>query len=163
MKLSKSVEYAFRALLQLATSDGSKPIPCRRLAQLGRIPERFLLQILRSMVTRGILRSTRGAEGGYTLAKPAAAISLLEVIESIEGPLEPQLAKGDLLNDPGIAILRGALQRLVASQRVRLDAVSLTDLLPRPRAADKQPVPEPHLPMAGKVFPVDECLAPANS
>jgi Rrf2 family protein len=52
------------------------------------MPERFLLQILRVLVTHGILKSTRGVEGGYSLSRSPEAISLLEVIEAIDGPLE---------------------------------------------------------------------------
>jgi hypothetical protein len=54
------------------------------------MPERFLLQILRVLVTHGILRSTRGVDGGYALTKPADQISLLEVIEAIDGPLDSE-------------------------------------------------------------------------
>ena len=86
MKLSRTVAYAVRATLQLAKSDSSTPVPCSQLAAEGKMPERFLLQILRNLVTHGILRSTRGVDGGYSLVRPPNEISLLEVIEAIEGP-----------------------------------------------------------------------------
>src|SRR5215471_15258008 len=88
MKLSRTAGYALVATLQLAQSDPSVPIPCSRLAAQGRMPERFLLQILRSLVTHGILHSTRGVEGGYTLQRPAEDISLLDVIEAVDGPMK---------------------------------------------------------------------------
>ena len=90
MKLSRTVSYAVRATLQLAQSDPSTPVPCSKLASEGDMPERFLLQILRMLVTHGILRSTRGVDGGYALTKPADQISLLEVIEAIDGPLDSE-------------------------------------------------------------------------
>ena len=87
MKLSRTVAYAVRATLQLAQSDSSTPVPCSQLAAEGKMPERFLLQILRNLVTHGILRSTRGVDGGYSLVRSPNEVSLLEVIEAIEGPL----------------------------------------------------------------------------
>ena len=76
MKLSRTVSYAVRATLQLAQLQAHGPIPCSRLAADGKMPERFLLQILRNLVTHGILRSTRGVDGGYALVRPADEISL---------------------------------------------------------------------------------------
>ena len=87
MKLSRTVAYAVRATLQLAKSDSTTPVPCSQLAAEGKMPERFLLQILRNLVTHGILRSTRGVDGGYSLVRSPDEVSLLEVIEAIEGPL----------------------------------------------------------------------------
>ena len=69
MKLSRTVTYALKATLQLAQNSPSGPVPCGRLAAQGAMPERFLLQILRSLVTHGILKSTRGVDGGYVLWK----------------------------------------------------------------------------------------------
>ena len=82
MKLSRTVSYAVRATLQLAQLSSKGPVPCSKLAAEGKMPERFLLQILRNLVTHGILRSTRGVDGGYALVRPADQISLLEVIEA---------------------------------------------------------------------------------
>src|SRR5437762_13509127 len=95
MKLSRTVSYAVRATLQLAQLEAHGPIPCSRLAADGKMPERFLLQILRNLVTHGILRSTRGVDGGYALVRAADEIALLEVIEAIEGRYDAALEAGD--------------------------------------------------------------------
>ena len=76
MKLSRTVRYAVQAAVQLAQSDPAQPVPCSRLAADGHMPERFLLQILRSLVTHGILRSSRGVDGGYVLDRSADDVSL---------------------------------------------------------------------------------------
>ncbi|HEY5316199.1 MAG TPA: Rrf2 family transcriptional regulator, partial [Pirellulales bacterium] len=60
MKFSRTVTYAVQAALALAQASGDRPVPCSRLAASGKLPERFLLQILRTLVTHGILLSTRG-------------------------------------------------------------------------------------------------------
>ncbi len=129
MKLSRTVDYAVRATLQLAKTESAEPVPCSRLAATGQMPERFLLQILRNLVTHGILRSTRGVDGGYALVRPADQISLLDVIEAIEGPYES--------NDGGAAPethekLREALDEVTKTTRGQLEAIKLSHLLPPP-------------------------------
>src|SRR5438045_1759087 len=99
MKLSRTLSYAVQATLQLAQLNEKRPVPCSRLSADGKLPERFLLQILRSLVTHGILTSTRGVDGGYALVRPAEKISLLEMIEAIEGPYDPSFDLGDGVNE----------------------------------------------------------------
>ncbi len=83
MKLSRTVAYALQATMQLAVSDSDTPVPCSQIAAKGEMPERFLLQVLRSLVNHGVLRSTRGVDGGYMLIRSPDEISLLDVIEAI--------------------------------------------------------------------------------
>src|SRR5689334_23809119 len=80
MKLSRTVVYAVQATLQLAQADTNGPIPCSQIASDGNMPERFLLQILRHLVTNGIMQSTRGVDGGYSLDRRPEEISLPVVI-----------------------------------------------------------------------------------
>ena len=119
MKLSRTVFYAVQAALHLARLDPLTPVPCSRLAEEGGMPERFLLQILRNLVTHGILRSTRGVDGGYALVKPANEISLLEVIEAIEGPYDSTLEVGDGLPQDSQNKLRRALEDVTTTTRGR--------------------------------------------
>ena len=98
------------------------------------MPERFLLQILRHLVTHGILHSTRGVEGGYTLERKPEQVSLLDVIEAIEGPLNSALPSGDGVA-PYEEKLRKALDQITAMMREQLEAVKLSDLLCPPAAA----------------------------
>ena len=87
MKISRTTGYALQAAMYLAKSTPGTPVPCSQLAQNGGMPERFLLQILRSLVTHGVLQSTRGVDGGYCLKRSAEETSLLDVVEAVEGPL----------------------------------------------------------------------------
>ena len=134
MKLSRTVAYAVRATLQLAGSDTSSPVPCSQLASTGKMPERFLLQILRNLVTHGILRSTRGVDGGYSLVRPADEISLLEVIEAIEGPYESEasLGEGEGMTLEAQNKLKAALSQVTTTTRDQLEAIKLSQLLPPP-------------------------------
>src|SRR5947207_120468 len=91
MKLSRTAGYALQATLQLAETGSIAPVPCSQLAAEGGMPERFLLQILRNLVTHGILHSARGVDGGYMLDRPPEQISILQVIEAVDGPLSPSI------------------------------------------------------------------------
>lgn len=109
MQLSRATQYAILAMAQLKT-DG-EPIPCSQLASLSDMPDRYLLQVLRSLVNAGLLKSTRGVDGGYRLAKTAAEISLQEIIVAIDGPI----TVGDLsvlapLTKKSQALVRDSIQ-----------------------------------------------------
>jgi Rrf2 family transcriptional regulator, cysteine metabolism repressor len=131
MKLSRTVAYAVQAILQLAQSNVSAPVPCSQLAAEGNMPERFLLQVLRHLVTHGILHSTRGVDGGYVLARAPEAISLLHVIEAIEGPLSVAWPTEEAYAAPvGAVKIRKALENVTVATRRQLDAIKISDLLP---------------------------------
>jgi Rrf2 family protein len=100
------------------------------------MPERFLLQILRNLVTHGILTSTRGVEGGYTLDRPPDQISLLEVIEAIDGPLGGEVAGGRGLPDETHRRLNEVLHEVTTLTRRELANIKLSNLLP-PRSTSR--------------------------
>jgi Rrf2 family protein len=129
MKLSRTVAYALQATLQLAQSNSASPVPCSRLAAEGKMPERFLLQILRNLVAHGILESTRGVDGGYMLGRSPGEISLLEVVEAIDGPLATALPFGDGLSAASKAKVEAALDHVTETARRELGAIRLADLL----------------------------------
>jgi Rrf2 family protein len=93
------------------------------------MPERFLLQILRQLVTHGILHSARGVDGGYTLDRPPERISLLEVIEAIDGPLNADLVSGEGATMPHEERLRATLNEITNAARSHLESVKLSDLM----------------------------------
>lgn len=135
MKLSRTVAYALQATLQLAKAEAGVPVPCSRLAADGKMPERFLLQILRNLVAHGILSSTRGVEGGYTLERAPEDISLLELIEAIDGPMNPTLPVNEGFAPESKLKLETAMNEVTARARRELDSVKLADLLPQASAA----------------------------
>ena len=129
MKFSRTASYALQATLQLARSRTAAPIPCKRLAEEGRLPERFLLQILRNLVTHGILESTRGVDGGYSLSRTPAEISLLDVIEAVDGPVIPTLPLPGGLSEESRIKLEYVFSDVTELARRKLQAVKLADLL----------------------------------
>ena len=87
MKLSKKTEYALRALAELAMNQEEGNLQAQELARREKIPMKFLEQILLVLKKAGVLRSRRGAGGGYLLNRPPEQVSLGEVVRLIEGPL----------------------------------------------------------------------------
>ncbi len=87
MRISSKADYAVRATAELASAAGQGPITAERIAKAQDIPLGFLLKILSELRHARIVRSRRGAEGGYELGRPANAITLADVIRAVEGPL----------------------------------------------------------------------------
>jgi len=108
-------------------------MPCSRLAKVGEMPERFLLQVLRSLVNHGLLKSTRGVDGGYALARPPNEISLLQILEATDGPLTAELPPLECIPRIAQGHLQEALRQVTAETCQRLSEVKLVDMLiPRP-------------------------------
>ena len=133
MRLSRTVAYALQATLQLAQLGSKGPVPCNQLAAAGNMPERFLLQVLRNLVTHGVLQSSRGVEGGYSLDRHPADISLLEIIEAIDGPMTSALPVRDGLSVSCQAKLEQTLSQVADATRRQLAAISLAELLASPK------------------------------
>ena len=87
MQVSRKVDYALRAVIYLSEQDTTRPLPAKEIAARRRIPIKFLEKIIRDLMHHGIVRSHRGAHGGYTLSRPPGQISFREVIEALEGPI----------------------------------------------------------------------------
>jgi Rrf2 family protein len=86
MRISAKADYAIRAGVELAAA-GEGPVKGERIAQAQAIPVKFLENIMVDLRHAGLVRSQRGAEGGYWLARPADAITLADVIRAVDGPL----------------------------------------------------------------------------
>ncbi len=79
--------YALRALVELHRHGGAGPVPIAELARGGDIPVQFLEQLFATLRRAGLLRSQRGVKGGYSFARGADEITVLQVVELLEGPL----------------------------------------------------------------------------
>ena len=89
MRLTQKSKYAVRALIELAVSGQDGPLGVSEIARLQRIPERFLEQILGELRREGVLESRRGAHGGYRFAMPTEEVSVLDVVEILDGEVRP--------------------------------------------------------------------------
>ena len=79
--------YALRALVELAAMDSETPVPIAELARRRDVPVQFLEQLFAVLRRAGLLRSQRGVKGGYAFARPASEITVLEVVELLDGPV----------------------------------------------------------------------------
>lgn len=94
------------------------------------MPERFLLQVLRNLVNEGLLKSTRGVDGGYRLAKPLSQITMLEIVEAIDGPVQPELPQIGGLQPQSQKKLAEVLGDVAGDAKKRLASVTLAQLKP---------------------------------
>jgi Rrf2 family protein len=131
VRVSAKTDYAIRAALELAAATDDKPVKGERIATAQAIPLRFLENILMQLRHAGLVDSRRGADGGYRLARPAAEVTLADVIRAIDGPLagvsgaRPETlgfeGAAEPMRDVWIAVrasLRGVLERVTLAEVV---------------------------------------------
>ncbi len=87
MEIPAKVDYAVRAMAELAAARDPAPIKAEFLAESQEIPEHFLKAILRELARSGLVTAQRGANGGYRLARPADEITVADVVRAVHGPL----------------------------------------------------------------------------
>ncbi len=131
MQISKKADYALRAMVILAALPPEKSLQAQELAEIGKIPIKFLEQILLVLKRADFLRSKRGVGGGYRLGRESRLISVAEVIEAIDGELLRFLDDSDYPDFPGAT---GLLQYLGAAEEAtnrQLRDTSIEDLIRR--------------------------------
>jgi Rrf2 family protein len=130
MRVSAKADYALRAAAELAAAEGRGPIKGEQLAHAQSIPPKFLENILLELRHAGLVQSQRGVEGGYWLARPAAEITLAEVIRAVEGPLaNVRGTRPEAVEYQGVAEpLRQVWIAVRASLRGVLESVTLADV-----------------------------------
>ena len=131
MRVSAKVDYALRAMLELAAGDGL--VKSERVAAAQAIPQKFLENILLELRRAEFVTSQRGAEGGYALARPASEITVADVIRAVEGPIATvRGARPDTIEYSGPATALGPLWLdLRTSMRGILEGTTLGDLIER--------------------------------
>ncbi len=138
MKLSARTEYACLAVMSLAENwSSAAPVQIRRIAEEQGIPARFLVQILSQLKGGSLVTSIRGAGGGYRLNKAPTEITLLDVIETMEGDGWPSTSCDK--SSPLGKTLLSLRQELCRAQRERLESISLAELVER-AAVDAEPM-----------------------
>ena len=89
MMFSTKAEYGVRVMAHLARTDGQQPVPLGSIADAEGLPLAYLEHLVQRLRRAGLVESTRGAHGGYTLARPADAISMAEIVKALEGEIAP--------------------------------------------------------------------------
>ena len=130
MKISRSTGYALLAVGYLAKHQEEGIILSQDVSKEYNIPLEYLLKILQQLVKANILRSKRGPRGGFSLARPPQKITLLQVIEAVDGPMVSQLdlsehAKGEKFSTRTEQIYKKA----IAQARAVFEKAKLSNLL----------------------------------
>ena len=135
MNFTAKEDYGLRAVLDLAVHTGAGPVQTREIASRQRIPEQFLEQLLAALRRAEVVRSTRGAGGGYTLAAPPSRITVGQVLRALSGPLVPtELVTGETDDErvreiPETGVVRSFWETLRSAIREVADGTTLQDLL----------------------------------
>ncbi|MGD9705706.1 MAG: Rrf2 family transcriptional regulator [Acidimicrobiia bacterium] len=127
MRVSAKVDYAVRACVELAQREHDGPVKGDVIREAQGIPLKFLENILAELRAEGIVMSRRGSDGGYWLARPAAEITVAQVVRAVEGPIAAVRGERPTAIEypPTSAALRDVWVALRASLRLVLDRVTL--------------------------------------
>lgn len=134
MKISTKGRYGVAAMYDLAVHYGEGPISLKSIAQRQKISENYLEQLVSTLRKAGYVKSIRGAQGGYTLSKDPAKISVGDIIRIMEGPivlvdcLLAESEDNDYCERAGICVTRGVWAKVCDSISSVLDSISLADL-----------------------------------
>ena len=145
MKVSTRGDYAARALLSLAMHADGSPTSVRDIAERTGLPQPYLEQILLALKGAGIVRSKRGVGGGYVLARPAAEITLAQIVSAVDGPIavgdfgEPH--QNGACDHEGQCVLLAVWAEVGERMRAMLEGRTLADIAQVARG--EAPWPEP--------------------
>lgn len=128
MNISSRCEYACRAVVELARHENSdSPVTAVHIAERRGIPEKYLVHILLQLKRAGIVKSVRGAQGGYLLARSPDEITLLDLVQAIDGPILDPLP----VEDEAGADLKMSWQEIARGIEGCLQTVTVRDILNR--------------------------------
>ena len=122
LAITSKSPYAVRALAELARSGGAAPVPIGEIARRRDIPVQFLESLFVALRRGGILQSQRGVKGGYTLARPADEITVLEVVQSLDGKVGEEAKEAGGIWAEGVEALRGVFRSTTIGDIARREA-----------------------------------------
>lgn len=143
MKISTKGRYGLRILLDLAVHENDTPRMIRDIAESQQISEKYISRLIIDLRRAGMVRSIRGAKGGFRLSRTPAEITLLDVVEAMEGPL----AIVDCVSEPGKCahhcrcITREIWEDLNGEIRVAMGKMTLQGIMDRYRARSASGAP----------------------
>ena len=139
MKLSTKGRYAMRAMVDLALHYGEGPILLKDIAKREHISERYLEQIILSLKAAGLVNSTRGARGGFILARPPSQIRLIEVMQVSEGSIAPVecVSAPEVCSHASLCVTRDIWSEMKRAMNGILESTTLQDLVERQREKEQ--------------------------
>lgn len=141
MKLNQATDYAFRITLYMSMLPFGTKITGAELAKTLNVPERFLLKIMRNLTKSKIMRSYRGVDGGFSLQSKPQDISILAVMEAVEGPAYLQKclydAESCTLGCKGVCSVRNSFQEVQNHMLAELSSIRFDQLALREKELRK--------------------------
>jgi len=138
MRLTSRSEYGLLALIDLGVRYGDGPVSAREVSQRQGIPAKFLEQLLAALRKAGIVCAVRGAHGGFALTRDPGEITVLEVVEALEGPLAPTSCDGGALcGRSGACAAAGVWARATEALRDVFLTTTIADLSNRQAQYDE--------------------------
>jgi Rrf2 family transcriptional regulator, cysteine metabolism repressor len=142
MKVSLRATYGIMAAVDLAMHIGTAPVQAKSIAHRQAIPARFLEQVLHGMKKAGLVSSLRGAQGGYVLSRKPSEVSIVEILEALDGPLSPlnggaSRAQGRRLGKPEL-LLGKIWEQVHQAERHVLEAISVEELAGQQRVIEQE-------------------------
>ena len=122
LAITSKSPYAVRALSELARVGGAGPVPIGEIARRRDIPVQFLEGMFATLRRAGILQSQRGVKGGYSFARPPAEVTVLDVVEALEGGLDGDIAGQDEIWAEAIDALRQRLRATTIAEIAEREA-----------------------------------------
>ena len=122
LAISSKSPYAVRALCELARAGGTAPVPIGEIARRRDIPVQFLEGLFATLRRAGILQSQRGVKGGYSFARPPEQLTVLEVVESLEGPLGGEAEQAGPIWVDAVEAVRQRLGAITIAEAARREA-----------------------------------------
>ena len=132
MTFTAKEDYGLRAMLDIAANGARGPVQAREIANRQHVPEQFLEQLLSSLRRAELIRSIRGAGGGYALSVPADQLSVGSIFRALTGPLVPPDLIAPLeIDSAETVVIRSVWDEIRESMRAVADRTTLADLLHR--------------------------------
>jgi Rrf2 family protein len=122
ISITSKSRYAVVAMAELARS-GQRPVPIKELAERRGIPEQFLEQLFSTLRRSGLLTSHRGMKGGYTLSRPADEITVLEVVQALDGKVGQEAEEAGGIWADGVGALRKVFGQTTIAEIARREEV----------------------------------------
>jgi len=140
MEISTQGRYGVRALIDLAVHAGTEAVSLRKISERQNISERYLEQIFADLKKAGLIRSVRGAHGGYLLNRPPEKISLADILNILEGKIAPEVQIQDDQSEEVVfkTVSQEIWQRLERGMHNLMESITLADLKQRIREVQKE-------------------------
>ncbi|MGL5752045.1 MAG: RrF2 family transcriptional regulator [Paraclostridium sp.] len=131
MKLSTKGRYGLKAMFELSLRQDNGPVPLKQIAQKQNISEQYLEQIFSALKKSGLIKSVRGAQGGYLLVKEPKDITVGDILIVLEGPvsLSECVMDEDICENSGVCVTKVVWERLKKGIEDVINSITLQDMI----------------------------------